>query len=121
LRAFLFERPDRSLSIHIGGFAIGLWPDRCQITSESPAAAREMRSCGWGHFERSIIMATQQPVHTPTEQRLPAEQHKGEIQRKPEETYPNESGKRSDPHDRVKPIRQGARHDGKDEGEAASG
>ena len=66
-------------------------------------------------------MATQQPVHTPNDQRLPTEQRKGEMQRTPEETYPDEGGKRTDPHDKVKPIPQGARHGGKDEGEAASG
>jgi hypothetical protein len=60
-------------------------------------------------------MATQQQVHQPNEQRLLTEQ------RKPKERYPDESGKRTDPHDKTKPIPQGARHGGKDEGEAAIG
>ncbi len=66
-------------------------------------------------------MATQQPVHTPTVQRLPTEQRKDQAERIPEETYPNESGNRTDPHDRVKPIRQGSDTVTMDEGEAASG
>jgi hypothetical protein len=72
-----------------------------------------MLNVGGAISQRSIIMATQQSMHNPTEQR---EQRKDEAKRKPEEHYPDEGGKRTDPHDK-----QGARHGGKDEGEKAAG
>lgn len=45
--------------------------------------------------------------------------------RSPEEAYPDESSKRTDPHDKLNddtnPNRQGARHSDKDEGESCTG
>jgi hypothetical protein len=46
-------------------------------------------------------------------------------ERSPEEAYPDESSKRTDPHDKLddetNPNRQGARHSDKDEGESSTG